>query len=230
MPPIDFDKLLGILNDPSSETDLVKYFGTDLVADAPPRFTGARFETLDGGGDRDDIAHRITASDLLAVEMLSVSVPRRVAIDLLEGDLGRSISEALKVVPTNLDIGAAGAEGFLADGGEADKAWEELVAQDGVGWVTAGKLLARKRPRLIPVYDEIVWCAYGRPPHGTFWLWLNNQFVERSGALPARLKGLHSLAGLPTTVSPLRVLDVVIWMRHRDEHVGTRCPGIARGS
>jgi len=27
----------------------------------------------------------------------------------------------------------------------------------------AGKLLARKRPSLIPVYDEIVRCAFGWP-------------------------------------------------------------------
>ncbi|MEU3241147.1 DUF6308 family protein, partial [Streptomyces anthocyanicus] len=56
----------------------------------------------------------------------------------------------------------------LAPGSPADAAWHLLQDQPGIGWVTAGKLLARKRPRLLPVYDQVVRCILRRPP--SFWL------------------------------------------------------------
>jgi Family of unknown function (DUF6308) len=59
-----------------------------LGRDELPAFEGGRFEILDGGGDRPEVRDRFTASDLLAVELLSVHVPARVILDLLEGALG----------------------------------------------------------------------------------------------------------------------------------------------
>ncbi|MEV5508792.1 DUF6308 family protein [Streptomyces orinoci] len=47
----------------------------------------------------------------------------------------------------------------LAEGSPADQAWHLLCAQYGVDWVIAGKLLVRKRPRLLPVYDKAAWPA-----------------------------------------------------------------------
>jgi hypothetical protein len=35
------------------------------------------------------------------------------------------------------------------------------VAETAAGWVTAGKLLARRRPHLVPVYDGVVKCGRG---------------------------------------------------------------------
>ena len=37
------------------------------------------------------------------------------------------------------------------------------LSEHGIGFVTAGKLMARKRPRLIPVYDDVVKCALDEP-------------------------------------------------------------------
>jgi hypothetical protein len=34
---------------------------------------------------------------------------------------------------------------------------------------------------------------------------------------------------VPEAVSPLRVLDVIIWMRHEGEHGQDGCPGMAWG-
>jgi Family of unknown function (DUF6308) len=36
------------------------------------------------------------------------------------------------------------AEELIKDGGPADSVWRLLESQDGVGWMTTGKLLARK--------------------------------------------------------------------------------------
>lgn len=50
---------------------------------------------------------------------------------------------------------------------------------------------------------------------------------QNDGALKARLDTLKQASLLPDLVSRIRVLDVVIWMRHHGEHRGTRCPGLA---
>ena len=75
---------------------------------------------------------------------------------------------------------------LVKNGRDADQAWRLLKAQDDVGWVTAGKLLARKRPRLIPVWDNVVRCALGRPANA--WIWLDDQLRGRGARrdVPAR--------------------------------------------
>lgn len=94
---------------------------------------------------------------------------------------------------------------------------------DGTGWVTAGKPLARKRPQLIPVYDEVVRCAFGTS--NGFWRWLDGKLREDGGTLTQHLAALRTEASIPDQISALRILDVVIWMRHRLTHTGYHCPG-----
>jgi hypothetical protein len=51
--PKTVEELLKILRDDRSVPDLRTYFNIDTPND-PPEYTGARFDTLDDGGDRDD--------------------------------------------------------------------------------------------------------------------------------------------------------------------------------
>lgn len=218
-PPKPLVELMGaFIADPQAVVDLRRYFGIDLPPDGVP-FTGSRFEHLAGGGDRPEVADRVTAEDLVAVQTLSVTVPAPVALDLLEGHLGAHLSDLLRVVPADLDMAQADTV-HLKQGSPAYRAWELLFGQRGVGWVTAGKLLARKRPRLLPVYDDVVRCALGHPTD--FWLTLQAALREDGAALHRQLLELRQAAGLPETVSALRVCDVVVWMRHRIEH--RNCP------
>ncbi|MFD6471783.1 DUF6308 family protein [Streptomyces goshikiensis] len=191
--------------------DLRRYFGIDLPPGGMP-FTGSRFEHLAGGGDRPEVGDRFTAEDLVAVQTLSVTVPALVALDILEGRLGAQLSGLLHAVPKGIDMADADVS-VLADGSPADQAWHLLCAQHGVNWVIAGKLLARKRPRLLPVYDRVVRCAVGRPP--SFWLALHTALREDDAVLHRHLLRLRQAAGLPETVSALRVCDVAVWMNHR---------------
>lgn len=218
-------QLLDLVGDKRAEDDLRAYFDND-----PPArgllYTGRRFEFLAGGGDRSEVQNRFTAEDLVAVELLRVKVPGEVAIDLLDGELGAQVAAQLASIDTRIPIGDPDAAELLADGGPADAAWKLLEEPDGMGWVTANKLLARKRPQLVPVYDRVVSCAY-QPPNRKLWNWLNPLFAEQDGALPAALDKLRAAAGVPAKVTPLRVLDVVVWMRHRREHRPTRCRGVA---
>lgn len=107
----------------------------------------------------------------------------------------------------------------LADGSPADHCWRLLVSGDapGIGATIAGKLLARKRPQLIPVYDDVVRCALGQPSH--FWISLHCALVDNPD-LAVELAALRAHA--PPYVSVIRVLDVVVWMAHEKEHK-TRC-------
>ncbi|QES58604.1 hypothetical protein DEJ51_00665 [Streptomyces venezuelae] len=202
------------VNAPRARGDLQDYFGISRAPGAPV-YTGRRFEHLAGGGDRTDVADRITAEDLVAMQTLSVTVPAPVALDLLEGRLGARLSELLQAVPHGVDMADVEA-GVLSEGSPADRAWHLLYDQHDVNYVIAGKLLARKRPRLLPVYDRVVRCALARP-RPSFWLALHAALRADDRALHQRLLALREAAGLAQTVSALRVCDVVVWMGHRAE-------------
>ncbi|MFD8012553.1 DUF6308 family protein [Streptomyces sp. NPDC058955] len=211
-------KLRHLLSSERVVGDLQRYFGTE-ESQSEATFTGSRFEQLGGGGDRPEVADRITPEDLIAVQTLSVVVPAPVALDLLEGRLGTRLSGLLEAVPRDVDMVEADAL-VLAEGSPAERAWSLLREQHGVNWVIAGKLLARKRPRLLPVYDRIVRCAVGRPP--SFWLALHAALREDDAAVHRLLLELRRRAEVPETVSALRVCDVAVWMNHRA--VGHACP------
>ncbi|MET7681601.1 DUF6308 family protein [Streptomyces sp. NPDC005423] len=198
---------------------LRSYFGTGPLGQAAP-FTGSRFEQLAGGGDRPAVANVMTADDLIAVQTLSVRVPARVALDVLEGDLGVRLSELLSGIPRGLDMVEAEVRD-LADGSPAHEAWRLLRGQPGIGWVTAGKLLARKRPRLLPVYDQVVRCVLGGPE--SFWLGLRTALRADDRAVHRALVTLRQAADLSGSVSVLRVCDVVLWMLHRTDHQKRTC-------
>lgn len=106
----------------------------------------------------------------------------------------------------------------------AGRAWHLLNDEVGVGWVIVGKLFAHKRPRLIPVYDNVVRCAIGKPEAGSVWTSLDQLLQDPE--IVGRLDRLDGLAGLPAEVSPLWVLDVVLWMRHRGDHRLRGCGGL----
>ncbi|MER5336784.1 DUF6308 family protein [Micromonospora sp. NPDC002717] len=213
-------EIRALLDDSRSAVDLQRYFH----AAGPSAFTGGQFERLGGGGDRPECRDVVTAEDLIAVELLSVRVPPSTALELLQGRLGEDVSAELAQIPTSVRLGSADAVPLMDKGGHADCAWRLLRKADGIGWVVAGKVLARKRPRLVPVYDEVVSCAF-RTGKG-FWCWLHERLREEDHALEQQLVDLGVRAGVPSEVTPLRVLDVVVWMRHRDGHRGYRCPGL----
>ncbi|MGW4757555.1 DUF6308 family protein [Streptomyces chartreusis] len=215
------DRLRSLIARDQADEDLRRYFGTSQPVGAAS-FTGRRFEHLAGGGDRPTVANVVTADDLIAVQTLSVTIPAQGALDLLEGRLGLQLSKLLHEIPNHMDMADADASD-LAPGSPADAAWHLLTDQPGIGWVTAGKLLARKRPRLLPVYDQVVRCILGRPV--SFWLDLHSALRADDRALHHELLALRRSARVPETVSALRICDVVLWMRHHGEHRTADCVG-----
>jgi hypothetical protein len=142
--------------------------------------------------------------------MLSVRIPGRTSLRLLEEESAR-FNALLQQVPKELDLWEAD-EAVIAPGSPASELWARTEKLPGGGWVTAGKLLARKRPRLIPVYDRVARKALGRKK-GDGW-WLPLQAVLRDNPdLVARLFELRTDSKIGEDISPLRVLDVAIWMQ-----------------
>jgi hypothetical protein len=78
------------------------------------------------------------------------------------------------------------------------------------GPTTASKLLARKRPRLRPIWDSVV-SVVTATQHDQ-WEPVRVALREDDKALHRRLQRLREKANLPVEVSALRVLDVIAWL------------------
>ncbi len=159
-------------------------------------FAGETFDLLG-----DNPPGVVTRDDLLATTLLDISWRPPALRQLLEP--GR-FDGHLAAVPADIDLWQADARVLQA----ATDFQESLRKLDGVGSVTASKLLARKRPRLVPIHDRVVLRVLA-PPKGRFWATLAEALEDE--ALRVRIEELRpSGVGSP---SLLRLLDVAIWMR-----------------
>lgn len=172
-------------------------------------YTGGSFEKLAGGGDSEERRNHFDATDLVAITMLGVSVPGGTALRIL-GDESGTFSDLLGEIPHDVDLWDA-SESLVAPDSPTHELWSRLVGLPGIRWVKAGKLLARKRPRLIPVYDSVVKAAL-MPTKKVFWLPLHAEL--QNPALIERLREIRDTADVGDDISLLRVLDVAIWMRN----------------
>jgi hypothetical protein len=176
-----------------------------LVADyfdpAGP-FAGATFDLFQPGPP-----DRVTAADLLAVTFLDVMVKPE-AVRLILGDDADLISRHLTHVTIGVDIWDA-SHAHLAS---ALAAWDHFDSYHGIGDVIAGKLLARKRPRLVPVIDSVTRKVLRLPP-GRAWTGLRAALSDLYRR--ERVEELRPIT-VPAEVSTLRVLDACAWMRGSD--------------
>lgn len=175
-------------------------------------YTGRWFDRIgrrDDGLDEHPMA--LTAADTVAVSFLSVDIrPEATARILFER--ADEISELLREIPTHLSIAEPDARNHLADDGPAAALWQLLDDLPGIGWVVAHKLLAHKRPALLPVYDSVTKQVL-QPDDPTFWLPLHDALGGEGGARRmATLRAVRDAAGPPRPITELRVLDVLAWM------------------
>lgn len=172
-------------------------------------FTGALFDTWDPSGTRSESANTFTADDVVAVSLLSVDVAPRAAVELLTRQRHR-LEELLEEVGPDRDL-ASVEESDVAPGSAAWRLSDALRALPRVGPTTASKLMARKRPRLLPVYDSVI-DAHVLSGSGNLWRPLRAALAADNCALHQRLLQLRARACLDEAVSPLRIFDVVAWM------------------
>ena len=196
------DTVLELLDDTAQAVeDLSKY---------QRNFTGRAFEQL---ADPDPFT--ITSNDIVAVSMLSVNVPADAALRIVTDDSPR-IRSLLRQVPAGASIVDCGT---ALDRGEAAwTLWTLLESYSGMGPTTVSKVLAVKRPALIPIHDSYVSQALGLDPYavGQWEAWhraftgpRSDELIAAATTITDRAKAEH--------LSALRVIDIVIWMHQRRE-------------
>ena len=163
-------------------------------------FNGRHFERFSVMGD----THRFVATDVLAVEALSVGVPPNSAAKLLDTE-AEDFNLLLRQIPADKNMWEVPSY-VLADNGPAGKLHARLQKLDDVGWVTAGKLMASKRPLLIPILDDLVQKVL-KPPRNRFWSTMREQLFDDH-----RRERINRVVSFPLgDVSLLRRIDVAVW-------------------
>jgi hypothetical protein len=152
------------------------------------------------------------------VSTLSVRTDRYYALHLLDYR-AREISGLLTRIPLGISLQDEAAEALIARDAPAWELWD-LLREIEERWpkkrcfgpVAAGKLLARKRPHLIPVYDSHVKRALSRLHTNTAW-WndLRCQLMNHPDFVPflERVRARVPEAG---HLSLLRNFDIMCWM------------------
>lgn len=175
--------------------DLTTYFGGSKQP-----FTGRWFEELAAIAD----PNRFEASDILAVETLNVSVPPEAAAALLLSDSER-FNSLLREIPREQNLWEVRRLDVNV-GSPAENLHTALRTLRGIDWVVAGKLLAAKRPKLLPILDNEV-NNYLQPAKTLFWVSMHDELSETR-----RRQTISEVCeGAPPHVSLLRRIDVALW-------------------
>lgn len=175
----------------------------------PDRYSGALWDPAAARRRVGEAAFVIDVEDLYAPTLLSAPIERAAGKDIV----GRSdqITQFLVQIPVGLKLWDPTSGDVNAGLKAADDLIRALDKVPNIGPTKASKLVAAKRPNLIPIWDKQVAAALIEPPKMT---WSENWEAWRE-ALDAnsvsRLEGIAAAAGRPE-LSPLRMADIIIWM------------------
>jgi hypothetical protein len=214
------ERLLPFLDEDAPERVRRYVHGT-----ADEQFTGGWFDTYPlppladspVGGPPD----RIDDSDLIATTLLSIEVRLgsrsgfATASILRLTERAAEVEALLQLLPNDVDLHSLPSERYdalIGDGtAPAAKLWTLLREQVGFPRVATFKLLARKRPRLLPIRDGDLTAALG--DQSDWWRsWWEG--LRSNPDTVARLDAIRQEAETPT-LSLLRTADVAVWMQQR---------------
>ncbi|WP_157464383.1 DUF6308 family protein [Corynebacterium lipophiloflavum] len=216
-------------NPAPAESLLRRYYRSRLEGDraglgSQPWYSGAYYDEWSTDAHPKN-ATVFTPEDVLAVSYLSVRIPGRAVADILHrrrDELNQALFSAVQACEGYASLGDVPRDvtsytgNFMA---LPDTAWAPFVLErklreiDKIGVVTASKLIARKLPRIYPINDQHVKALTGvgnqymRPLHLTL---ADNPRIEQT------LETVRRSAGLPVSISALRVFDVLAWMEQTD--------------
>jgi hypothetical protein len=182
--------------------------------------TGSHFDTW-AADDAAAHPNEITDSDLVAVSLLTVSVSGKAAMGLRAAKA--DIISLLTDIPNNRSLHSVPAEQrelIIGDGSPARELWTLLVgkrnAKWGIGPTTASKILARKRPQLLTIFDTVIRDLVGK--QNTRDQWRNWHALLTAGpGLPERLERIHKRSTVEQPLTHLRIMDVVLWMHGKEQ-------------
>jgi hypothetical protein len=176
-------------------------------------FSGRFFHVL---ADRDR-PNEITERDIVAVSTLGVTIPAPVSIWLLSDEGRATVTEQLTPIPSDVDIWDAG--DLLAEGRELWSLWDVLKTAswplpdpgNGMGRTKISKLLAAKRPRLVPIYDSVL--EQLLPPVSNYWTAFQRALSDEK--LLVNL-AVAAMGEAPEGAPLLRKIDAMLWMIGKD--------------
>ncbi|WP_437770477.1 DUF6308 family protein [Arthrobacter sp. KNU40] len=194
-----------------------KTWAREYLVESPGRSSYPAYDAYEGSG-RDN--HELGDADLLAPALLNVSqnpIPTYYALKRLMPVL----NESFRAIPTGLPL--QDAEDSQLDAIARLFRVLDDPAPKQIGMTTLSKVLARKRPGLIPVYDSAVAHCYSGSDNapvpwqpGRSWedyarAWLKAVQDDLRGQLEAWQELARIAPADDVGISPLRALDIVSW-------------------
>lgn len=212
--PDEFSAFRQHVLDPANEKLLLDYLKTYSEGGA---YTGAYFHELTHAGpshpDRFDI------TDVASLSLLSVTLNGQMAHELTKNDEESNQLARVLAREPDRDLGELTADqvkSLNSDKG-LNPAWKTIRHIHGVGPTRTAKLLARKRPRLIPIWDSVIARVLGLPTTESYWIRFHTALTADESSLDKRLAELAQKAGVAERYSRIRVLDILAWMYGRDK-------------
>lgn len=171
----------------------------------------------------------VGAKDLVSITTLSVSIPPRGAIWLLSEEGQSEVTALLKLIPPDVDIWEPAAGSLFENHSTLHQLWELIGEANwprrrkggGFGGVTKrSKLLAAKRPRLMPVVDGVIRSSLGLSPDpwdafAQYGRCLHQLLARKD--LREKFQSALDHASVPSRVPLLRRIDIVIWKNNVDQ-------------
>ena len=150
---------------------------------------------------------RFVFDDIVAVKALSVEVPAEAADQILSdrgGHFARLLGELGKFT---LD------DHLYRWVPQANELHQRLTDLHDVAGVKAGKLMHAKLPELIPIWDDKTQKGLKYEP-GQYW---SSWHREYTPAVLTAVEDLRRSVPAAQTLDDLRILDIVIWMKHEGD-------------
>lgn len=227
MPKFSLPDILRGERDEEAVARLKHYYKTQTKRNRP-LFSGSTFDTF--ASDRNP-RDAFTGEDFLATGLLGVHVPGEAIVKLF-CDEGRKedLERQLRRLPSDVDLGDLNEAAFQRLMGAKDSPgfvlWDMIRgnptaagSRDHVrmGSTLTSKLLARKRPRLVPIWDRRIGDQLGMTNSADHWIGMWEVLTAENNALRERLVAIRADAQIdPSKVSLLRTFDVVVW--HSDKY------------
>lgn len=195
---VSFERAADYVFDRSNSDQIVADFDAYFRS-----YTGRFFEEFVARSNPD----RFTCEDLGAAASLSVPLSGDTVVDLLIGRANHfnSLLSATNMPGAGEDLRTVDADA-LSPASPLTKLYEALKTLPDVSYVRASKLLATKRPALVPIRDSVVEAFLGA---GTAW-WQPYRDLVNVDGFAERVFDLSS--GVPDRVTLLRRIDVALWM------------------
>lgn len=183
------------------------------------KYSGKHFEWFVTQSD----LKMFTPWDILAVEALSVTVQTETARWLFEPHKRRDelLAESLRRLAPGQDSLWTCDEKLLRDGGALSDLYTLIREKDGLGQVTASKLLATKFAAAVPIRDSKVESLLGLEKSREWWSPIRKLFTVSGQSLAGYLDELKVPAEVGN-VTTLRRLDVILWMEAKARRIKTR--------